>query len=415
MKQINKYFHKFVWYSLTVIAIFALADGAAQLFEDKTITKGEGGKWITDDTLGYKPQKGFAEITNNEFQTFRQINSYGMNDAEIDSQSKKAKVKIMVVGDSHSYAVGVSTDKVFSHLLEKKLFKGQIDSGSVYNCAMTGYSLSQYLLKYRQMREVVPPQLLIIGFSMATDLHDLIPPRKGGFVYGSEFTSRIYHDLDSNNNLVEKIDLVGTNAKNIAKNKEIPIKQTHNIKNRNLKVQKPLYTEIISTIKSTALFRRLRESDLVLYVARYIVSDKFSFWEGLEPAIRINLSPEHQYRWLLADRLLQQIKKEAKEQQTKVILLNIAYAPVIYDELWDNSFGLYPQKYNRFICAERLAEICKKYEIDFIDTTPLFKQKVKENNRWLHYKKDRHPTEEGHLLIADTLTKFINSRFLKAQ
>ena len=131
-----------------------------------------------------------------------------MNDRPIEETVGRSALRVLALGDSHTYAVGVSQQEAWPNALEQMLFHGNLDAGTVYNSGVAGYSLGQYLVRYRTLRAALKPQVVVIGFSMATDLYDLVPPRLGGFVYGSE-AGRLYFDLDDQGRLLEKRDLVG--------------------------------------------------------------------------------------------------------------------------------------------------------------------------------------------------------------
>ncbi|WP_163362900.1 hypothetical protein, partial [Klebsiella aerogenes] len=65
-----------------------------------------------------------------------------------------------------------------------------------------GYSLDQYLVRFRRLAPIVKPRVVIIGFSAATDFYDVGRTRAGDFVYGSDI-GRIYFSLDDKGELVE--------------------------------------------------------------------------------------------------------------------------------------------------------------------------------------------------------------------
>ena len=78
------------------------------------------------------------------------------------------------------------------------------ESGVVWNAGVIGYSVGQYLERFRRLSGLLKPTLVIVGFSMATDLYDLIPPERGGFVYGGD-AARVYFDLGNDGELIEKV------------------------------------------------------------------------------------------------------------------------------------------------------------------------------------------------------------------
>ena len=55
------------------------------------------------------------------------------------------------------------------------------------------------------------------------------------------------------------------------------------------------------------------------------------------------------------------------------------------------------------IGGRRVAEWCEKNGIAYVETLDMFRRQVEESGRWLHHRKDAHPTDEGHELIADAV------------
>lgn len=228
----------------------------------------------------------------------------------------------------------------------------------MYNCAVSGYNLGQYLLRIRKLEATLDPDIIIVGFSMATDLYDLIPPRLGGFVYGSEY-GRIYFDLDNDGNLIEKNELKGKRLKQAAAEED---KSALGCIKRHLR-------------KHSALYRHFKRSETVLYLAGKFLKIE-EMWPGSVAAVKKDLNTQDLYRWNLAEKILKQIVSEAALAGRTVIVVNIPYIPQVYDGVWNASFGQHPDLYDRFIGAKRLGEICKQIGAYYIDCTPRFIEEV---------------------------------------
>lgn len=375
----------FIIFSLFLFISLIFTEFILRTLEKQYVSEGNS-KAIYHDSLGWLPEPNTHMLQrNSEFEAFYKINSLSMNDDEFNEGSSTKN--ILALGDSHTFAVGVSFDKTWPNFLEKKLnSKNLINNYQVLNTGVPGYNLGQYLIRYRTLKERINPEYIIIGFSMATDLYDLIPPRMGGFVYGSD-KGRTYFDLDSEDNLVEINELDGIEILN----KE----NFQNVKESNLTLK--------SVLEKSAIFRRFKRSKLAMRIAVNYKPKGKSLWPGLDTALKINLNEDDKYRWLLAERIIEQISIEAEKNNTKVILVNIPYLAQVYDEVWENSFGLNSDEYNRWIASERLANICKKYNIYFIDTTNTFVEHHRKYDKWFHFRRDAHPTEEGHELIANVI------------
>ena len=179
------------------------------------------------------------------------------------------------------------------------------------NGGVIGYSLGQYLQRYRLLRENIKPTMVIIGFSMATDLYDLVPPERGGFIYGGN-ASREYFDLGRDGTLVEKTH---TENSSTARAPE------HNLAQR-----------LRAFLEGFALYRITKRSSLAMTVAVYFRPGGKSLWPGLDTALKIKRDDDDTFRWDLAERILALLASEAQSRQTKVILVNIPYLARIMHE-----------------------------------------------------------------------------------
>ena len=358
------------------------------LLEDKNDIKGDY-KNLYHPVLGWLPKPNtWKKVKNKEYEAHYTINSLSMNDFEYVGGSQSSK-NILALGDSHTFAVGVSVDETWPNILEREINEKINSDIRVYNAAVTGYNLGQYLLRYRLIQEEIKPELIIIGFSMATDLYDLIPPEKGGFVYGSE-KGRKYFTLDDKGELVEVDSLVGI------KDLRNKIDETRDV---NLYLKSLLY--------KSATFRRLRRSKAAVWIATNYKPRGKSLMPGLDTALKIDFNEDDYYRWKLAENILIQFSIEAEKNNSKILLVNIPYLAQVYDEIWEKSFGTKPDVYERFIASKRLEEFCNKYRIYYIDTTPLFIDSYRESKKWLHFKLDGHPTIDGQKLIANSIYLYL--------
>jgi hypothetical protein len=258
---------------------------------------------------------------------------------------------------------------------------------TVYNGGVVGYSLGQYLLWMRELATVLEPQIVLVGFSMATDLYDLIPPRLGGFVYGHPW-GRVYFDLDEAGQLVEMRDLVGS---------DVPPRSEGSSLTRHLR----------SLTSSFALSRRLKRSKLAMSLAARLSGGGVSLWPGMETALKRVPGDQEVYRWKLATALIEAIAREAQADGRRVVLVNIPYLAQVYDEVWESSFGALPETFDRFIGGRRLEEICSKAGIGYVDTTSAFVEETRRTGTWLHFPDDNHPTVAGQRLIADVVARYL--------
>jgi lysophospholipase L1-like esterase len=361
-----------------------LIAGAAELISRSLEPKAEGEMApLHDPNLGWLPQPGKNKFTNAEYSVDVSINSLNMNDREVTQSDLQSETRILALGDSHTMAVGVSTYETWPKRLEARLFPNR-EGGVVWNAAVSGYSVGQYLERFRGLKDRLYPTLITVGFSMATDLYDLIPPERGGFVYGGD-ASRVYFDLSANGELIEKTySPTSIGASQVSS-------------------QKPdLSLRIRAFLENFSLYRRLKRSNLAMWIAVHRPGG-VSLWPGLDTALKKELTEDDKYRWLLAERTLAKLVSEAQEMGAKVVIVNIPYLAQVYDATWAASFGTRPDVYDRWIAGQRLAELCQRIGAFYIDTTQAFVMAARERNRSLHWPQDGHPTPEGQDLIAEVV------------
>jgi lysophospholipase L1-like esterase len=365
---------------LSVVLVCAFVVVGAELVARSMEPKTEGDQAVNipDPDLGWIPKPGQYSITTSEFKATASVNSHNMNDREITDSDLSRKNRILVLGDSHTFAVGVSTLETWPKRLEMSLFPDK-ESGVVWNAGVIGYSVGQYLERFRRLSGLLKPTLVIVGFSMATDLYDLIPPERGGFVYGGD-AARVYFDLGNDGELIEKVYSPSHAA--------------------TLSTETDLSLRIRAYLEQFALYRLLKRSKLAMWLAVHYKPGGRSLWPGMDTVLRKELTEDDKYRWLLAERILGKLVEEARGTGAQVAIVNIPYLAQVYDDTWSASFGTAPDKYDRWVASRRLEALCERIGALCIDTTSAFVDAVRKRGRWLHFPQDAHPNSEGHELIA---------------
>ena len=382
-----------LWAGLILIFIGGCwaAEFAARASEPK-----ESGTYenVPDPRLGWVPKRGDQTIVTSEFKNSVSINSLHMNDSEWSADDLRRPNRILALGDSHTFAIGANPSETWPNQVELLLFGERHEQGVVLNAGVIGYSLGQYLERYRSLRETIRPTVVLIGFSTATDLYDLIPPERGGFVYGGD-ADRVFFDIGRDGKLLERVwkrDRSAAGAEPMRKRST------------------PGVREFLG--ERSALYRRLKRSKLAMTAATWFRPGGKSLWPGTDTALKIKLDPDDTYRWRLAELIIAQIASEARADGAAVALVQIPYLAQVYDDVWKASYGQRPKDYDRELSSARLRAICDRHGLTFIDTAPPFIAAARERRRWLHWPQDAHPTPEGHRLIAETVASNLRANGL---
>ncbi|MBY0523148.1 MAG: hypothetical protein K2R98_07100 [Gemmataceae bacterium] len=371
--------------SLSLLASFVVVEIIFRLLEhgeqSQTFTEGPGGAWVADARWGWKPAKGTFRVGTPEFVASGTINELHMNDLP-PQPGDEAKTRVLVLGDSHTFAVGVSQHEAWPKRLEHKLNgDDNLPRYRTYNAACPGYSVHQYLLRLADQGPLLKPHYVVAGFSYATDLYDLLPPDRGGWIYGDD-KERDYFDLDESGTLVEKHS-EPTRASG-SESRSLPA------------------VTIRRTLGSFATFRYLRRSNTALWVGSHVKVGGNTLWPNMDVVLEQEIAEKHRYQWELLYALLLRLQKETQKQNARLVIVGIPYLPQVYDEIWNVTFGN-NERYSRTAAIERLSAWCQSHDIVYVDTCDAFRTKVSELGRWLHHRKDAHPTAEGQDLIAQVL------------
>src|SRR5262245_6413543 len=99
-----------VMLALIPLSSAILIAGAAELISRSLELKAEGDlSNLEDPNLGWLPKPGEYKLTSPEFSTNLSINSLNMNDREVTQSDLQRDNRILALGDSHTFALGVST------------------------------------------------------------------------------------------------------------------------------------------------------------------------------------------------------------------------------------------------------------------------------------------------------------------
>ncbi len=115
-------------------------------------------KKIKDKTLGYRLEPGFKGKYK--------INSYGFRDYEYSENKPDNTLRIVNIGDSLTFGLGLKLESVYSKVMEKKMncTLNTHKNYEVLNLGIFGYNTIQeyYLLKNEGLR--FQPDIILLGF-----------------------------------------------------------------------------------------------------------------------------------------------------------------------------------------------------------------------------------------------------------
>jgi lysophospholipase L1-like esterase len=113
-----------IYFVFVTIIVIAGAEGAVRLFHVAPPLLAEYTAYVDDPYLPHKPRplsRISGRNATDEFSYDYRHNSFGFRDVEHQQEKPKGVFRILGLGDSFTYGVGVTFEECFLHRLEKKL------------------------------------------------------------------------------------------------------------------------------------------------------------------------------------------------------------------------------------------------------------------------------------------------------
>lgn len=109
-----------------------------------------------------------------DYDTVAHTNSLGYRSQEFSEIKKKDINRILVLGDSFTFGLGVSDDLTYPYLLEKSLLQKGLKNSEVINAGYVGgFSPDGYYVYLKQYGMKLSPDIIILGFFIYNDIADL--------------------------------------------------------------------------------------------------------------------------------------------------------------------------------------------------------------------------------------------------
>ena len=290
----------------------------------------------------------------NEWDVFYNINSFGLRGEEVEL----TKNKILVLGDSFTFGIGVNLNQTFPELLKKKI-NGHGKNIEVVNAGVISYSPVLEYLFLKQKISTFKPSLVILNFDMS-DLQD-------DYNYFSSAKK-------DNNNLV------------IAAGEETDLSRS-----------------VFSSLKTlqiiNSLISKASKSETTNYIKPGdILTDRFAFTRN-----GIEITKEYQNALNISLTYLLEINKLSKKHNSGFIITVYPYGHQVNTKEWNLGRGVHLFKNDTFY-SDRLAKIIENFGKENNITVFNLFQGFKDSTDYpLYYPYDGHLTEKGHGLMADLM------------
>jgi hypothetical protein len=148
---------------------FLLLEGLARIFDPLGIsylpeTSRFLDTMIHEQPIGYRLRPGL----DGEFHHARyQINSIGLRGPELDSPKPKGEKRILVLGDSVVFGIGVNNDQTIPAVVERFASQNSVGSARhrIVNMGVPSYNTEQEFIQFESLGQSLEPDAVVLLFS----------------------------------------------------------------------------------------------------------------------------------------------------------------------------------------------------------------------------------------------------------
>ena len=188
--MIKKTFFYFISISLICLISLFMAEFYLKIKYNNNLKKHSNLKNFMSSPRNYHPEYGwnlkknyeFFYLTDDNMIVRRVTNNLGLASG-YDNNINSNDYRILVLGDTFTEGLGVNTEESWPSQLQNIVENNLGKKIEIYNAAVAGYNLDQYYFRLRELNEKIKPNLILIGFSTATDFYDVGRDNKY-FIYG---------------------------------------------------------------------------------------------------------------------------------------------------------------------------------------------------------------------------------------
>ncbi len=356
--------------------------------------------YTADYDRGVALRPNTAGLYQREGQNYVTINSEGLRDREHSKTKSADTIRIALLGDSYCEALQVPLEQTFWWLLQQKLDACHAFPGKhveIINFGVSGYGTAQELITLQQKVWEYSPDIVMLLVTTNNDLSD--------------------------------------NVRELKKADHIPYfvnRDGQLVRDDSFRNSRGFRWRTSSLGKVFSWFReRLRMVQLIDYV-QFVAKSKWSESRDQskpstapsEPAKKIpgNVSVENmvyleprediwRQAWQITESLITELNREVKAKGTKFFLV-VGSNPIQVhpDSSARSDFAASIGTQNLWYGNDRLAELARREQIDFLDLAPAMQAYAEQNKVFLHgFGKqigNGHWNAEGHKVAADLISKW---------
>jgi hypothetical protein len=364
---------------------------AQQLFTLQSRNESERGKFcIYDETLGWTGKPNVDDTFNTSDCRHRvHQNRYGFRGPAVDFERTAAR-RLVVLGDSFVWGLGVEDDDLFTTLLMRR----SRTPLEVVNLGVSGYGTDQELLLWQRLGQRFRPDIVLLVVTPWTDLYD----NPYGQRYG--YPKPFFHWDDTGGGLALMNVPVPQRAG--PWNTEDPADQRA--------ARAPLLGLVSrSALVSNALLALARVPRVRAALERggiIFPRTPGQPWEDLFFTQTPN--EETAAAWVLLGRLLAAFAGSVRQSGAEPVVAIVPTPMQVYPELWTEFERSHPRPpdnpLNPQLPTRLLTEMCDQLHLRLIDLQPPLREAARDEP-YLYYRWNLHWTAAGHRVVAAALAQ----------
>jgi len=308
-----------------------------------------------------------------------EFNSDGFRGRSYSKEKPKGVYRILVIGDSLVYGLGVSAEETYVKKLEEKLnarFRG-IKKFEVINFGVSGYQTFQIIERLKQKGLSYHPDFIIYGYC----LNDVAVHKNGEFDF---FSDPVNHRVDSilslageTKHFLLKSQMVRHGlliVKRIKKQKQTSEAESFPpLGDTDRKIKPSVFNLYRLYVDNLQKGKFLDQEPWIRYYAQYANTDQFALWNA-------------------------SVNKFSEICHHRNLGCLVLMTPLIYDYVIYDYQGLH----------EFIRAVFSEYAIETLDLQEMFSRYRAEEVRL--YRDTLHPNRAGHELIAEALYQYLKDK-----
>lgn len=387
---------------VTVILLVVASEVGLRLFGNPVFARHNRLFVQYDTLLGWVKIPGMkGRHTTIEYDIRESFNSRGIRGPEYQYEKRPDEYRVMVLGDSFAEGYSVEFDELCSEVIGRNLDKRGDREYTVINAGTGGYSTDQEYIFFEKEGRRYSPDVTVLLFCS----NDVLGNSRQVQYRGQKPTFKLVAG-----------DLVLTNVPVPRPQPETAADGTSSSSlidrtKQWLFAHSVLYAHIRRAVVTyQPLYRFLVEHGLADHpedtYGEDLLPDEFRYWSRSKDSVSAGA-------WEITEALLVELDRVAASAGSKFLVYYIPSSAAVYDKEWQatrDAYGMPGDDWSINQVAIELGEICRRYNIDFIDPTARFREEARRlegQGKNLYFEHDRHWTAAGQRLCGDMITDYI--------